>query len=340
MITSRYYYSQLSEKNKKIYKAIYDGIKNYQQYVEVPDVTLSDANVGFVYHCVLWDNPYFFAIGEYAMQQAVSSDGKKIKITSLCDAKTEKLYRDKVQTVINEILQTPGIKDLSDFQKEVFVHDFIINNVKYDHTLGNNGTRLEPYTVYGVFVEKKAVCEGIAKAVKLLLNLLDVKCIIVDGKVNGIAHSWNIVKIKDFEYNLDVTFDMGRVIHKGIMRYDYFNFRTVDDAERVVNNRHMMPRCTAIEYNYVIKAGGFVSSYDRLLIYMKKCLTQKKKCMYIKVNTNVTGEFSGLTHFQFREVIKKAYSEATISTRINNKAYLDDTGKMGIYNLEISYLEG
>lgn len=206
------------------------------------------------------------------MLQAVYDNGKKIKITVLCDSNTEKIYRERVQKVINEILKTPGLREMSDFQKEVFVHDFILNNVQYDHTLGNGGARLEPYTVYGAFVEKRAVCEGIAKAVKLLLNLLDVKCIVVDGQVNGNNHSWNIVKIKDFAYNLDVTFDMGRMVHKGVMRYDYFNFRTIDDTERNFRNSHLMPKCMAIEYNYVIKAGGFVSSYNRLVTYMIRCL--------------------------------------------------------------------
>ena len=287
MITTRYYYNKLNDRDRKIYRAIYNGIKNYKPYVEVPGVELRNQTVGYIYHCVLWDNPFFFAIGEYAMQRAVTPDGKRIRITALCDANSEKVYRSRVESVINEILKTPGLEKLSDFQKEVFVHDFIINNVEYDHTLGNDGARLEPYTVYGVFVEKKAVCEGIAKAVKLLLNLLDVKCIVVDGTVDGHGHSWNMVKLEDFEYNLDVTFDMGLVVHKGFMRYDYFNFRNIDDPRRTLANKHTMPVCTAIKNNYVIRAGGFVSSYDRLVLYMEKALKKRKNCMYIKINTNV-----------------------------------------------------
>lgn len=337
MITARYYYSKLSDNNQKIYKAIYEGIKNFRPYVEVPGVSLNNANVGYVYHCVLWDNPFFFAIGEYAMQQAVFDDGKKIKITALCDPNTEKLYREQVQAVINEILKTSGLNEMSDFQKEVFVHDFILNNVEYDHTLGNGGARLEPYTVYGVFVEKRAVCEGIAKAVKLLLNILDVKCIVVDGQVEGHGHAWNIVKIKDFEYNLDVTFDMGRMVHKGVMRYDYFNFRTGDDPERQLNGSHIMPKCTAIQYNYVIKAGGFVSSYERLVNYMVRCLKSKKNCMYIKMNFNVPNEFQKMDWQQFRNVITKAFNESMHKTGIKCSGYLDDSGQMGIYNLEITY---
>lgn len=338
MITTRFYYSLLSERDKKIYKAIYDGIKNYRPYVEVPDVSLSNTNVGYVYHSVLWDNPFFFAIGEYAMQKAVYDNGKKIKITALCDAHTEKMYRERVQAVINEILKTPGLSKMTDFQKEVFVHDFILNNVEYDHTLGDGGTRLEPYTVYGVFVEKKAVCEGIAKAVKLLLNILDVRCIVVDGQVDGQGHSWNMVRLKNFDYNLDVTFDMGLMVHKGVMRYDYFNFRTEDDPKRQLSKAYIIPKCTALEYNYVIKAGGFVSSYERLVTYMVRCLKKKRNCMYIKVNDNVDNEFQYMGRAQFQNVITRAFQDATRQTGVQCSGLLDDSGTMGIYNLEVSYI--
>jgi len=106
MITTRFYYDSLNERNKKIYRAIYDGIKNYKSYVEVPGVELLNSTVGYIYHCVLWDNPFFFTIGEYAMQRAVTSDGKRIRITTLCDSNSEKIYREKIESVINEILKT------------------------------------------------------------------------------------------------------------------------------------------------------------------------------------------------------------------------------------------
>ena len=338
MQNTRYYYNILNEDEKKIYKAIYDGILHYKNQVKVPDVSLSDQRVAYVYKAVLWDNPFFFSVGEHAMQKAVSQDKQSISITRLCDENTEKLYREKVQRVVNKILNIPGLKEMSDFQKEVFVHDFIINNVEYDHTLGDGGKRLEPYTVYGVFVEKKAVCEGIAKAVKLLLNLLDVKCIIVDGTVDGERHSWNIVKLKDFSYNLDVTFDMGKVSNNGHMRYDYFNFRDADDTRRVLDNEHRMPKCSAIEYNYVIKAGGFVSNKERLILYMENCLNKHKPCMYIKINNNVSGEFDNLTKDQFLNVIGEALYEAQKKAGIKVQAMIDDCGIMGITSLEITYI--
>lgn len=37
-------------------------------------------------------------------------------------------------------------------------------------------------TILGVLFYKTAVCEGIAKTLKFLLNALDIKCIVVKGK--------------------------------------------------------------------------------------------------------------------------------------------------------------
>ena len=63
MITSRYYYDRLNERDKRIYKEIYNGIMHFKPYVEVPGADLSDNNVGWIYHCVLWDNPFIFSVG-------------------------------------------------------------------------------------------------------------------------------------------------------------------------------------------------------------------------------------------------------------------------------------
>jgi len=337
MINTRYYYSGLSEKNKKIYRAIYDGIKNYKKTVEVPGVDLANQNVGYIYHCVLWDNPFFFTIGEYAMQKAVTHDRKRINITTLCDRYTEQERREQVEKVVNEILRTPGLNEMTDFQKEVFVHDFIINNVEYDETHGDGGRRLEPYTIYGVFVERKAVCEGIAKAVKLLLDLLNVKCIVVDGFVQGNGHAWNIVKIDGFSYHLDVTFDMGQSVNKGKIHYDYFNLRDEDLSDRTIHNKDLMPKCFAIEYNYVIKAGGYVSNKERLYKYMENCLQKGKPCMYLKINRSVNEEFKDISKYEFDKIIQQTLNRAVRNLRIHAEAYIIYSSKMQLWTLEITY---
>lgn len=338
MITTRYYYDKLSQRDKKIYKAIYDGIMHYKPYVEVPGVNLHENTVGWIYHCVLWDNPFIFSVGEYAMWHAVSADKSRIKMTTLCDTSSEKKYRKQIEDEVNKILSAPGLQRMTDFQKEVFVHDFVINNIQYDHTLGDGGAKIQPYTVYGALVEHKAVCEGIAKTVKLLLNILDVKCIVVSGKFDGTGHAWNMVKLNDWSYNLDVTMDMGRVVHPGMMRYNYFNFRDSDISNYKVDNAQMIPECKAIEYNYLIKAAGFVSNYERLKIYIENGLKKKRPCLYFKINRNVDDQFTNMSFKEFQEVINRAYSEVANKLRINTSRFLDSTGPNEIVSVEITYL--
>ena len=337
MITTRYYYNKLSQRDKKIYKAIYDGIMHYKPYVEVPEVNLHETTVGWIYHCVLWDNPFIFSVGEYAMWHAVSEDRSRINMTTFCDTYTEKKYRKQIEDEVNKIISVPRLQNMTDFQKEVFVHDFIINNIIYDHTRGDDGKKIQPYTVYGALVEHKAVCEGIAKTVKLLLNMLDVKCIVVSGKLDGIGHTWNIVKINDWAYNLDVTMDMERVVHSGMMRYNYFNFRDCDIQNYKVDNVQMIPECKAIEYNYLIKAAGFVSNYERLKKYIENGLLKKKSCLYFKINKNVDDQFTNISFKEFQEVINRAYSEVTKDMGINTNIFVDSTGPNDIVSIEILY---
>lgn len=338
MVTDRFYYKKMNERDRKIYKAIYDGIMHYKEFAEVPDVTLRKEIVGWIYHCVLWDNPFIFSVGEYAMWDALYDNDTKIKITTLCDAESEKVFRKQVENEVNSILSATGLDKLSDFQKEVFVHDFIINNIKYDQTCGDDGKRIEPYTVYGALVEHKAVCEGIAKTVKLLLNLLDVNCIVVSGKYKGNAHSWNMVNIKEWSYNLDVTMDMGRVIHDRKMRYNYFNFRDKDIEGYELTNAHLYSECTAIRNNYLVRTRGLVSNDDQLRDYIHNALEKRRNCLYIKANKNIDEGFSKLSFKAFQEKVNNTYNDVVKEMGISTKVFIDVTGPCDIISMEVSYL--
>ena len=58
-------------------------------------------------------------------------------------------------------------------------------------------------TAYGALVNKEAVCEGYAKAYKLLLNAMGIECDVV---INA-EHAWNVVQLEGKWYLVDVTND-------------------------------------------------------------------------------------------------------------------------------------
>lgn len=93
-------------------------------------------------------------------------------------------------------------KDMSEWEKEKYVHDFICQNVHYDKL-----KKAYSHEIIGPLGQGVGVCEGIAKAVKVLLDALGVWCVIAicgNNPEKGIKyrHTWNIVRIGGTYYHL------------------------------------------------------------------------------------------------------------------------------------------
>lgn len=100
------------------------------------------------------------------------------------------------------------------------IHDYIIKNTAYD---SDGSTDFIDHTPYGVFAKGISVCDGYTYAAKLLLDAAGIENYTVDGKASDEDHTWNIVKIGDTFYHMDVTWDdplndLGR----DMLIYDYF----------------------------------------------------------------------------------------------------------------------
>ena len=120
--------------------------------------------------------------------------------------------------------------EMADFDKELYIHDYVVNNTKYDYSnYLNDNIPDTSFNAYGSLILGKAVCEGYSKAFKLLCDLSGLECMLVEGKsrVSGsswINHAWNIVKIDGSFYHVDSTFDDPVMPNgKDVLSYDYFN---------------------------------------------------------------------------------------------------------------------
>ena len=134
------------------------------------------------------------------------------------------------------------LRSLPPAEQERAIHDFVVENVRYD--------KLEkPYSheVIGPLTNGVGVCEGMAKTVKLLCDGLGLPCMIAVSdrdRANGerYLHAWNIVQLGGQCYHLDATFDNS--LSKYGTRYDYFN---LDDTKIFRDHRPLLypaPPCT------------------------------------------------------------------------------------------------
>jgi len=255
---SRYYYTCLTNKQKTIYAAMLSGIRTYSKEIKMPFIPIDELSMVFNY--MLLDNPMIFYVSSFT--QLSDSDKKDCEVKP--DYKYTKSAADGYTDAINKCLRVfDGLKGKSDIEKELFVHDFCLNNFIYDHSFRDNS-----YSVLGPVLNRTAVCEGIAKFVKLAFDYLGVESLVVSGKaknpVQGSvteAHAWNIVKIGGKAYHLDVTFDM--TLKNKTNRYDYFNLSDQDiKKDHIINGS--VPVCNTTKGDYYSREQLTVNGFTDL----------------------------------------------------------------------------
>ena len=93
----------------------------------------------------------------------------------------------------------------TEYQKIRAVYDFVCANTVYDYDhLGNSSYKLQ-FTAYAALINKTSVCQGYANLLYRLLLSVGVDTRIVTSE----THAWNIVRIGDWYYNVDSTWDAG-----------------------------------------------------------------------------------------------------------------------------------
>lgn len=116
-------------------------------------------------------------------------------------SETEKMMK-KLDTAAKKVIE--GIdKDMSDAEKVLYVHDYIISSCEYDENI-------EKFSAYDCLVNNSAVCMGYALAYELILeDYLGIECSVVVSDSEN--HSWNYVKIGNKWYHSDLTADDGSI---------------------------------------------------------------------------------------------------------------------------------
>ncbi|GHU50984.1 hypothetical protein AGMMS49975_03160 [Clostridia bacterium] len=126
--------------------------------------------------------------------------------------KSQAVFNDAVDTALEAVTD-----DMSDFEKALALHDYIVLNTSYDHTLKKS-------TSYNALVEHEAVCQGYAEAYVYLLNKVGIKSLIATSA--SMNHAWVLVKLGDFYYHVDPTWDdpsmLGKTDMLGHVSHEYF----------------------------------------------------------------------------------------------------------------------
>ena len=116
----------------------------------------------------------------------------------------------KVDEIINDLITD----DLDDYDKIKTIHDYIINNTKYD-TIRNeqNDSEYESNTAYGPLFQGFATCNGYTDLMAIFLSKLGFNNYKIAttpedlGSDSATGHIWNAIYFEDEWLHIDLTWD-------------------------------------------------------------------------------------------------------------------------------------
>ncbi len=96
--------------------------------------------------------------------------------------------------------------DMTDFAKVMTVHNYMVENYEYNYAVYDEDYQ-EVHQDFdiSIMLTKTGVCQAYSLAFKHLMNVLSIDCIFVTS--DDMNHGWNLVKLGDSWYHIDLTWD-------------------------------------------------------------------------------------------------------------------------------------
>lgn len=288
-----YYYSRLNPSEQRIYRKMLKELGKMKEVITVKgyfDVDRFDA----ITDAIHWDHPELFHIDFHSYRRGVSSEGMDLVPNYFYTMEVYQNKKQKMECVIDKLMQMANKENLNnDLKKCRWIHDRLVRNIVYGGKhVPNTSNISDAHTIEGVFLHKRAVCEGISKAFKLLSDRLGLQSIVavgIAGMGDGGPHAWNISSLDGNFVQIDVTWDGNLSLACQYFRYDYF---ALTDLEMQIDHEYTdfldYPICSTMRYSYFAQTGSLLSNPKQLESFLDKEFKAKKTAIYFKINGNIS----------------------------------------------------
>lgn len=222
------------------------------------------------YYGVLADHPEIFWIGSNAQveQSVLTGTVVNYEFETIVPQESRASMKEQLEAAadacINQIWS-----EASDYQKIKYVYEYIINTTDYD------AGAADTQNIQSALLYHASVCAGYSKAFQYILNRMGMFCTYITGTIkDGGDHGWNMVRIDDNYYYVDVTWgdpvfvnriegDSGNVINYNYLcctQMDLFRTHTPDPSLK-------LPDCTSDAYDYYKLNDCYYETFDYNTIY-------------------------------------------------------------------------
>lgn len=330
---SDFYFNTLTSDQKKMYTAVAIAVKDMEPVAKIKaydnnidDIIVTDASAAM--EAFFADHPEAFYVDmNYEVYTIKSVVGKNVQIKLKYSSNDKNVIKEqtntlkaKVDSILSEITATTEI------EKEVQIHDKLCEIVEYYNYSNINDIPLDKHTSYGALVKNSAVCDGISKSMQILLDKVGIENILVVGKIDEL-HAWNLVKIENEWYHLDVTSNKSLKYNSDYTMHSYFNITTNDILKtHTIQNKELLPQANSSKYNYYIYKNLYIKNIDDFNLKLQDI---------IKTNKN-----NKILEFAVEQGILDVPNKMISSMQKNkNTEYLtENLTKVSYYNILNSYI--
>lgn len=252
-----------------------------------------------------------------------------------------------VNTRAVQIVSAVTSSGMTEEQKVRALHDYLVKTVFYDYDGLVNGTYLrEIFTPKGALVNHLAVCQGYAEGFKLLCDKAGITCEVIYGSaysetMGQQSHAWNVVKLGDQWYQLDVTFDdpiiwnMSESQYKAGANITYAYYLVPDEiiyADHTPESINV--QCTSYKYYTVT---NLVNSQAEIETIIYNTLKSGTTSIYISFLQSKKNTIEGMISPALQNAVKKYVQEVG---RYGNYSMNYTSGGNGVYahyKLEVKF---
>ncbi|MEY8390127.1 transglutaminase domain-containing protein [Lachnospiraceae bacterium 45-W7] len=208
---------------------IVEALENYQQSIDVSAYQIPTKEVSAVFLQILNDNPgMFYVDNKFAYSYYSYNEQSLVQsyhVSYLGTPEEIDQQRQELEAAADQAA-AQAEASMTDLEKALVVHDYLVQNCEYDYDRLNNGQLPDiSHTAYGALVNRMAVCDGYGDAyIYIMKDKLGISCELVAS--DAMAHAWNMIEIDGKWYHVDVTWDdpvrdsIGRVGHKYFLLSD------------------------------------------------------------------------------------------------------------------------
>ena len=203
---------------QRLLQAITDG----RTEVEIEDLGYDSVRLKEQISRFFFSHPALFYVDNsyrYFAEEG-SSTVKRVQLTYLYEGvqlqQMNAFYESTVEGIVSGIPV-----GASDFDKILYLHDYLVQNYAYDYE-GLSGTPIRD--AYNFFKQGKGVCQAYMLALIALCEKAGIPALPVTS--DEMEHAWNLVKLDGEWYHIDVTWDDAggeqAPVYPSFISYKYF----------------------------------------------------------------------------------------------------------------------